>query len=414
MQPSGKIVVASQHYPPDTSTTAAIMAEIACRLAARHEVVVLSGWPGALPPSQAGAGVPRVVAVKNRMVGKGALLRRATAELLFTARSFAALMRRLRRGDVVLTVTAPFMLPYAVAAAARLKGARAALIMHDLFPDVLVMAGLLGRRSIGTRLMRFANGLMFRALDAVITIGRDADGPLLSYPGMTRAKIRFIPNWATLAPGVRPLTPDNPFRAALPGRFVVGLSGNLGFTHDPEIVFAAARLLRDEPRIHFLLSGWGIGFARLKELQADAKLPNVSFVPRVEDGELESFLAAADLWIIPYRKDVAGVSVPSRFYNLLAVGRPVALVSEPEAEAALTVVENGLGWVVPPGRADQLAEAIRAASRADAGAMAERAVEVAARFDRKIALNTYAGLIDELLHGSGGTPGLDPDVAERR
>ena len=43
MQPQGKIVVASQHYPPDPSTTAAIMAEIACRLAREHEVVVLSG-----------------------------------------------------------------------------------------------------------------------------------------------------------------------------------------------------------------------------------------------------------------------------------------------------------------------------------------------------------------------------------
>ena len=414
MQPSGKIVVASQHYPPDTSTTASIMAEIACRLATRHEVVVLSGWPGALPPSQTGPGRPQVVTVKNRMVGKGALLRRGAAELLFTARTFWALMQRLRRGDVVLTVTAPFMLPYAVAAAAWLKGARAALIMHDLFPDVLVMAGLLRPGSIGTRVMRLANGLMFRALDAVITIGRDADGPLLSYPGMARTKIRFIPNWATLAPGVRPLTPDNPFRAAQPGRFVVGLSGNLGFTHDPEIVFEAARLLRDEPHIHFLLSGWGIGFARLKELQAAAKLPNVSFVPRVEDSELESFLAAADLWIIPYRKDVAGVSVPSRFYNLLAVGRPVALVSEPEAEAALTVVENGLGWVVAPGHADQLAEAIRAASRSDIAAMAEHAVKVAARFDRNIALNAYAGLIDELLRGPDGTPDLNPDVAEQR
>jgi colanic acid biosynthesis glycosyl transferase WcaI len=413
MQPSGKIVVASQHYPPDTSTTASIMAEIACRLATRHEVVVLSGWPGALPP-ETGPGRPRVVIVKNRMVGKGALLRRGAAELLFTARTFLALMQRLRRGDVVLTVTAPFMLPYAVAAAARLKGARAALILHDLFPDVLVMAGLLGPGSIGTRVMRLANGLMFRALDAVITIGRDADGPLLSYPGMTRTKIRFIPNWATLAPGLRPLTPDNPFRGGQPGRFVVGLSGNLGFTHDPDIVFEAARLLRDEPHIHFLLSGWGIGFARLKELQADAKLPNVSFVSRVEDGELESLLAAADLWIIPYRKDVAGVSVPSRFYNLLAVGRPVVLVSEPEAEAALTVVENGLGWVVTPGHADQLAEAIRAASRSDVGAMAEHAVKVAARFDRNTALNAYAGLIDELLHGPGGTPGLGRDVAEQR
>ncbi|MET3312653.1 glycosyltransferase involved in cell wall biosynthesis [Bradyrhizobium japonicum] len=223
---------------------------------------------------------------------------------------------------------------------------------------------------------------------------------------MRRNKIRFIPNWATIAPGPRPLSPDNPFRKAIPARFVVGLSGNLGFTHDPEIVFEAARLLKGEADIHFLLSGWGIGFARLKQLQAAANLPNVSFVARVEDAELEAFLAAANLWIIPYRKDVAGVSVPSRFYNLLAVGRPVVLVSEPEAEAALTVVENGLGWVVTPGRADQLAEAIRAASRSDDGAMAERAVKAASKFDRATAMNAYAALADELLR--------NPDLSEQR
>jgi glycosyltransferase involved in cell wall biosynthesis len=401
---AGKIVVASQHYPPDPSTTAAIMAEIACRVAGDHEVVVLSG-SGASPASQTGPGKPRVIAVKNRMAGKAALVRRGLSELLFAARIFFALIRELRRGDVVLTVTAPFMLPYAVAAAARLKGARSALIMHDLFPDVLVTAGILKPGSIVTRTMRFANGLMFRALNAVITIGRDAERPLLSYSGMRRNKIRFIPNWATLVPAQRPLSSDNPFRKTLSARFIVGLSGNLGFTHDPEIVFEAARLLKDEPDIHFLLSGWGIGFTRLTQLQAEANLSNVSFVGRVEDAELEAFLASANLWIIPYRKDVAGVSVPSRFYNLLAVGRPVVLVSEPEAEAALTVVENGLGWVVTPGRADQLADAIRAASRSDDGALAERAVKAAAKFDRTTAMNAYAGLIDELLR--------NPDLSEQ-
>ena len=406
MQSPGKIVVASQHYPPDTSTTASIMAEIACRLAEDHDVVVLSGSPGALPASQTGPGKPRVVMVKNRMAGKAALLQRGLSELLFAGRTFLALIGQLRRGDVVLTVTAPFMLPYAVAAAARLKGARSALIMHDLFPDVLVMAGLLKPGSFVTRTMRAANTLMFRALNAVITIGRDAERPLLSYSGMRRNKIRFIPNWATLVPGPRPLSQDNPFRKALAARFIVGLSGNLGFTHDPEIVFEAARLLKDETDIHFLLSGWGIGFERLKQLQTEAGLPNVSFVARVADSELEALLASANLWIIPYRKDVAGVSVPSRFYNLLAVGRPVVLVSEPEAEAALTVAESGLGWVVTPGRADQLAEAIRAACRSDDDAMTERAVKAAARFDRSVAMNAYAGLIEELLH--------NPDLAEQR
>ena len=82
------------------------------------------------------------------MPGKAALLKRALAELLFTIRMFAALLVKLRRGDVALTVPAPFMLPYAFAAAAKLKGARSVLIMHDLYPDVLIMAGLLKPHSI--------------------------------------------------------------------------------------------------------------------------------------------------------------------------------------------------------------------------------------------------------------------------
>src|SRR6266403_3852320 len=136
--------------------------------------------------------------------------------------------------------------------------------MHDLYPDVLVMAGLLNPVSIVTKVIRGANALMFRALSAVVTIGRDTEQLLLDYDTLTRDKIRFIPNWTTLKPGVRPIEPDNPYRCLHAARFVVGLSGNLGFTHDPVIVFEAARLLRDDPDIHFLLSGWGIGFDQLK------------------------------------------------------------------------------------------------------------------------------------------------------
>jgi colanic acid biosynthesis glycosyl transferase WcaI len=70
---------------------------------------------------------------------------------------------------------------------------------------------------------------------------------------MTRNKIRFIRNWATLVPGVRAMAPGQSVSPSACGPFVVGLSGNLGFTHDPVIVFEAARLLRDSKDIHFLL-----------------------------------------------------------------------------------------------------------------------------------------------------------------
>ena len=107
---------------------------------------------------------------------------------------------------------------------------------------------------------------MFRVIDAVITIGRDTERLLLRYRGLTPDKIRFIPNWATLAPAVRPIDPQNPFRRGIAARFVVGLSGNLGFTHDPAIVFEAARSCGEEADIHFLLSGWGLGFETLKAI----------------------------------------------------------------------------------------------------------------------------------------------------
>jgi glycosyltransferase involved in cell wall biosynthesis len=394
MQKSGKVVVVSQHYPPDPSTTAAIMAAISERVAREAEVLVLSGTAGSAAAEAAGK--PAVVEVRNWMPGKAALLKRALAELLFTIRMFVALLAKLQRGDVALTVPAPFMLPYAFAAAAKLKGARSVLIMHDLYPDVLIMAGLLKPQSIVAKAMRALNGPMFRALDAVVIIGRDTEKLLLRYGGMTSDKIHFIPNWATLARGVRAVDPDNPYRRPLAARFVVGLAGNLGFTHDPVIVFEAARLLQESRDIHFLLSGWGIGFDQLREMQSEAKLPNVTLVDRVEDDQLETFLSAADVWIIPYRRNVAGVSVPSRFYNLLAIGRPVILVSEAAAEAALTVSEHDVGWVVEPGRAGELAKAISRAASANDPQRAERAAEIAGRFDFEVAMTDYCSLMREL------------------
>src|ERR1700685_4387711 len=107
MAASAKVVVVSPHYPPDPSTTAAIMAEIANHLAIRHPVLVLSGWPGSAT-SDALPNRPVVIEIRNRIPDKGALARRAMAELAFTTRAFAMVLQKAGRGDVVLTVTAPF------------------------------------------------------------------------------------------------------------------------------------------------------------------------------------------------------------------------------------------------------------------------------------------------------------------
>ena len=245
------------------------------------------------------------------------------------------------------------------------KRARSALIMHDLYPDVLVMAGNLKASSlVAAADTRRQRADVSRCSSAVIIIGRDTEALLLRYKGLTRATGScFIPNWATLTPGVRPIDPDNPYRRFRQARFVVGLSGNLGFhPRSGRRVRRRAAAAR-QSRHSFHAVGMGDRFRSLEgdaiERQASQCQPGR---PGAGSRISKQFLAAADIWLIPYRKDVAGVSVPSRFYNLLAIGRPVLLVSEANAEAALTVSEHGLGWVVEPGKPDDLAHSHKAGS----------------------------------------------------
>jgi glycosyltransferase involved in cell wall biosynthesis len=396
---AGRILLVTQHYAPFPSTTSGYMTDIANALALESEMVVLSGTPNSGSKLPFKLDEPAVVEIRSWWPGKSALVSRSLAALLFAVQVFFAVMKHSRRNDAVLCVTTPFTLPYAVTLAARLRGASAALIIYDFYPDSLVMAGFLQPTSAVTRVMRWANRVMFQGLDAVVTIGRDMNSLLMDYPRMSAEKITMIPNWATLPVRYRKICPDNPYRRNCAGKFLVAMSGNAGFTHDPASVLEAARLLKDNADIHFLFSGEGVGWTKLKERQAAAPLDNVTLVERVPEVELESFLSAADVWIIPYRKNNTGVSVPSRIYNLLAIGRPIIICSEPDAEAALLVREHDLGWVVQPENPAAIAEAVRLAASAAGKTLekGQRAAEIAPRYTRQPALNSYRELMGRLL-----------------
>jgi len=398
MRKPGKILVACQYYVPDSSTTATYTTAIAEGLAAEREVVVLSASPHSAADAGAGRKRPAVIEIPNRAPEKDALVRRAISISWLALRMFFAVLLRARRSDVVFCVTTPFTLPYGVMLAAKLRGAATALLIYDLYPEALERAGLIGPSSVTARLIRLANTALFRALDAIITIGRDVAPLLLAYEGVRPERINFIPNWTLLPAAYREAAPDNRFRAGRDSQLILGLSGNLGFTHSPATVFEAARLLARDKDIHLILSGWGVGWKQLCDLQAADRLDNVTLMDPVPEAELIEFLSSADVWVIPYRRNIAGVSVPSRLYNVLAVGRAVIVAAEPGSEAARVVDEESIGWVVPPEEPQPLADTIRLAASDRAGTILKgrRAAEAAKKYNPDAAIARYREVLLKL------------------
>jgi colanic acid biosynthesis glycosyl transferase WcaI len=403
METSPKLILATQFYPPDTSTTAVYLGKIAEGLASENNVTVLAATPNSASRSAGATGNPTVIEIGTWNPKKSALIQRSIAVCALAVRMFFTVLKRAGSNDIVFCVTTPFTLPYGVVLAAKLRRAATLLLIYDLYPEALEAAGFVKPTSVAARLLRFANGLLFRRLDGIVVIGRDVPPLLARYEGVAPDKIQLIPNWVLLPIAYREIDPVNRFRARLNPKFIVGLSGNLGFTHAPATVFEAAKILKAEKDIHFLLSGWGVGWKELNELAAREKLDNVTILSPVPQEHLVEFLSAADVWVIPYRRSIAGVSIPSRLYNLLAVGRPVIVAAEAHSEAAIELSEEAIGWVVPPEDPAQLARTIKEAAndRSATEKKGRRAAVVAEKYSEEAALARYRAVVAALKGRSG-------------
>jgi glycosyltransferase involved in cell wall biosynthesis len=104
--------------------------------------------------------------------------------------------------------------------------------------------------------------------------------------------------------------------------------------------------------------------------------------------------------VVGLAQGLSGYVVPSRLYGILGAGRPVIVAAEEESETAQLVRSAGCGIVVPPGRPDLLAEAIRDLhdGKHDLEELGRRGREyVLAEADRSVAVERYRSLFRELV-----------------
>lgn len=300
--------------------------------------------------------------------------------------------QRIERPDIIVAATDPPLLGALGAALKQRFGCRMVYNVRDLYPDIAYANRGLKNPGLLALLAR-ANSFAYRHADEVVTLGHDMAERIVA-KGVRADKVSVIPDWVDTGL-IRPLD-RNPFRAQFGERFVVMYSGNIGLSQHLEAVLEAAERVANHPGIVFVLIGEGARKAALTKLARERGLANVMFLSYRPKEDLAESLGAADLHLIPLMRGAAGCLVPSKIYGILAAGRPFIAMMEAHAEVARIAREHRVGFVVEPGDAGALADAILSANhnRNELRAMGERARELALRqFDRAVATSAFAAML---------------------
>jgi len=305
-----------------------------------------------------------IVRVWSTRFGRAGLAGRAVDYLTFYLSAFFALLRQ--RGAVVVAMTDPPLISVIAGAASK----RLVNWVQDLFPEV---ATALGIRAPGI-LRRLRDWSLRRARVNVVLGDRMA---------VRVPKAVVVHNWAdaALAPVAR----------ADDGHFTVGYSGNLGRAHEFGTIIGAMRAL---PGIHFVFTGAGAQMEKVRQAAGS----NAEFRPYAPRERLSESLSSADVHLVSLQPALEGLIVPSKFYGILAVARPVIFIGARDGELARIIEDHRCGVVVETGDVDALTRAIigLAEDRKAAAEMGRRGRELyVSRFAPAHAFAAWERLLEE-------------------
>ncbi len=283
---------------------------------------------------------------------------RLAGNLLFTHRATRKLLRDVSC-DVVLVSSAPVTLPMAAQAYLKRRGIPYVYVVYDLDPDRAVVLGVADPKGLPVRELTRHQRKWLHGAQTVVAIGRCMRDVLTSRYGVPEERISVIEVGAD-ADTVRPLPRQTRFRLdhGIEG-FVVLYSGNFGKYHDFDTILNAAKLVgAQNDTVNFVLVGRGAKKAHIQERVIRERIDNIRVFDFVSDEDYGDLLASADTCLITLEAGMEGLCVPSKFYSILASGRPTLAVMPSKSEVAYAVDGEDIGVVVELGDPAGLASTI--------------------------------------------------------
>ena len=402
-----RIAVLCPHFAPDTAPTGEVMSRIVTELALLgHEVHVVTALPWyrghAVEAGWDGKWVRRdttpwgSITRVNPFPGddKRNLVRRAAGFLGFSA---LAGITSWRGGRVVAVIAMSPPLTLGLTGWTTHVIRRGPLIFNiqDVFPDAAVQTGAITNKWI-IAAARKLERVSYNRAAAITVLSTDLrDNVAAKLRPRKRERVRVIPNFVDTE-FIRPMDRMTALRRELRvgSETVVMYAGNVGFSQSLEMVIDAATAM---PYLTFVINGDGAARPSLE--QRAGGLANVRFSGYQPHDRLPEVLATGDIHLVPLRRGLGRVSVPSKTYSILAAGRPVLAMIDPGTEVPRILHESGGGDCVPPDDPVAFKGALQALAadperRNEMGIAARRWVEGAV--SPASVARSYVDLINEL------------------
>ena len=397
-----RILLIHRYFWPDTPPYAHILRDIAVELGeAGHDVTVLTGQPSyrtETPRSPRNERVAPAVNVRRCAVFSD---RRSTAIKAVNLAWFCLWViiagLRAERFDVVMAASTP---PVAVAKTARwlarLRGAQFVYHKQDIYPEIVLAAGIMRAGPVST-LLRRIDSRTDRAAARVVVLSEDMAATVRAR-GVAERQIVVINNfdpWLARSGGPSPgpahgvKRQDGP-AGALPLNVV--FAGNLGRFQNLEVLIDAATILIDDAAVEFHIFGDGTRWFALERTIDERRLDSVHLYGHQQPEQVATFLRErADLAVVSLAPGVIGAAYPSKTLSYLRNGCPVLALVEADSELARTVQASGAGFHADPTDPVGLAETLRKLAErrgqlADASVRARALYETHCDRDRQLAL----------------------------
>ncbi|MBJ7398268.1 MAG: glycosyltransferase family 4 protein [Ilumatobacteraceae bacterium] len=367
-----RLIVLCPHFEPDMAPTGVVMSRIVHELANRgHELHVVTslpwyrkhqveqGWSGALwrVEKTNWGSITRVQPFAGKT--KSNLLRRAVGFILF---SYLVGLRALfagkvwRRVDGVLAMSPPLTLGLIGWHTKLFRGGKLVFNIQDIFPDAAIETGAITNKKI----ISFASWLertSYKCSDSVVLLSDDlANNVQSKLEQKFHKRVKVIPNFVDTQ-AITPMSRMTKYRTELriDDALVVMYAGNVGFSQSLEMLVSAAREL---PQLIFVINGEGAARESLKK--SAHGLSNVRFGDYQDVSRLSEVLATGDIHVVPLKRGLGSVSVPSKTYSILASGRPVLAAVDLDTEVPRILAAADAGVCVEPDNSAAFISALRA------------------------------------------------------